>query len=44
MILGGKSTDKPATPVTGMMYFDTTLNKPVWYNGSNWVDATGNKV
>ena len=25
-------------------YFDTALNKPVWFNGYNWVDATGNKV
>lgn len=25
----------------GTMFFDSTLNKPIWYNGSNWVDATG---
>ena len=43
-VLAGKTEDKPTTPVTGMMYFDTTLNKPVWYNGSNWVDANGNNV
>jgi hypothetical protein len=25
----------------GMYFFDTTNNKPVWWNGTNWVDATG---
>lgn len=36
----------PATQlrVLGNMIFDTTLNKPVWYNGTNWVDANGNVV
>lgn len=30
--------------ILGNMVFDTTLNKPVWYNGTNWVDANGNNV
>ena len=25
-------------------FFDTTLNKPIWWNGNNWVDATGKIV
>lgn len=25
----------------GYQYFDTTLNKPIWWNGTNWVDANG---
>lgn len=25
----------------GRQYFDTTLGKPIWYDGSGWVDATG---
>lgn len=28
----------------GATYFDTTLNKPVWWNGSNWVDSAGTIV
>ena len=28
----------------GMCIFDTTLGKPVWWNGSIWVDAMGNPV
>lgn len=25
-------------------YFDTTLGKPIWYNGTAWVDSTGATV
>lgn len=25
----------------GLPYFDTTLGTPIWYSGSDWVDATG---
>jgi hypothetical protein len=28
----------------GMSYFDTTLNKPIWSNGSVWKDAAGTTV
>lgn len=28
----------------GMMIFDLTLSKPIWWTGSAWVDASGNKV
>jgi hypothetical protein len=28
----------------GQFYFDTTLNKPIWWTGSAWVDATGATV
>jgi len=28
----------------GAMYFDTTLNKPVWSDGTNWRDAAGTIV
>lgn len=29
---------------TGTMVWDSTLSKPVWYNGSSWEDATGASV
>jgi hypothetical protein len=29
---------------TGISVFDTSLGKPIWYNGSDWVDASGNSV
>ena len=25
----------------GYMFFDTNLNKPIWWNGTKWVDANG---
>jgi hypothetical protein len=28
----------------GANVFDTTLGKPIWYNGTGWVDATGATV
>lgn len=28
----------------GKQFFDITLNKPIWWNGSAWVDATGQEV
>jgi len=31
----------PASPVTGQLYYDTSVNKLFWYNGSAWIDATG---
>ncbi len=41
---GGASTDRPLDPDPYQSYFDTTLNKPIWFNGSAWVDASGTAV
>jgi hypothetical protein len=37
------SADRPsaATAGAGSHIFDTSLGKPIWSNGSNWVDSTG---
>lgn len=40
----GPSSSRPTTPQAGIFYFDTTLNKPIWGNGSAWVGATGTTV
>lgn len=43
----GTTAERPnSAAVTGMQYFDTTLNKPIWRNAANtgWVDATGATV
>lgn len=40
----GLTASRPATTVIGEFYFDTDLNKPVWFNGNVWVDATGATV
>lgn len=44
----GTTANRPTTGLfTGRMYFDTDLGtsgKPIWYDGANWVDATGTTV
>ena len=37
----GSSAARPSGLSAGYPYFDTTLNKPIWYNGTTWVDANG---
>jgi hypothetical protein len=39
----GPSSARPSNPYPGMIYFDTTLNLPVWWNGTVWVDANGQR-
>jgi exopolysaccharide biosynthesis protein len=39
----GTSSERPNAPV-GMMFFDETLNKPIWRGNSGWIDATGAAV
>lgn len=41
---GGSTANRPTSPATFATYFDTTLGKPIWYDGVNWVDATGATV
>ena len=42
----GDSTSRPSNTnkFIGMQYFDTTLNKPIWWNGTNWIDANGTSI
>jgi hypothetical protein len=41
----GATADRPILGLQiGQFYFDTTLGYPVWYNGADWVDATGTVV
>ena len=37
----GATTSRPTTPSVGTQFFDTTLNKPIYYVGTQWVDALG---
>lgn len=39
--LDGTTAARPTTVPLGLMYFDTTLGIPVWWNGTNWVNASG---
>ena len=39
--LNGVTANRPISSILGQFYYDTTINKPVWWSGSTWVDATG---
>lgn len=44
-LLGNTTLKRPTENIPiGLMYFDTTLSKPIWWTGTNWVDATGATV
>lgn len=42
----GTTSNRTSTPKIGDIYFDTTISpsRPVWWNGTAWVDATGATV
>jgi hypothetical protein len=41
----GTTKNRPTAGLSiGQTYFDTTLNIPIWYNGSKWVNASGTTV
>ena len=40
--VAGTTVNRPSSPSLGFEYFDTTLGYPIWYNGSIWVNASGN--
>lgn len=40
-VKSGATTDRPATPVAGQMFYDTDLNAPVFYNGTEWKPMVG---
>ena len=37
-------SSRPTNPTVGEHYYDTTIHKPIWWNGANWTDALGNNV
>ena len=44
VIPSGATGARTGSPATGAVFLDTSLNKPVFYNGTHWVDATGATV
>ena len=45
----GLTTDRPISTTfiklqIGQQYFDTDLGIPIWWNGADWVDASGTVV
>lgn len=42
VVQSGATSSRPASPVTGQHYLDTTLSQPIWYiAGTGWVNAAG---
>lgn len=37
----GPTAERPSNVSIGFQYFDTDLNRPIWWNGTEWVGATG---
>lgn len=38
----GPTADRPTLSLfVNQQYFDTDLGRPIWWNGSAWIDATG---
>ena len=45
IVLVGATSNRPTEQLFfGLCYYDTTLGKPIWYNGSVWKDASGTTV
>ena len=42
--LNGVTASRPTSSVIVQSYLDTTITKPIWYNGIGWIDATGTYV
>ena len=40
----GSTADRVRNPTTGTQYFDETLGIPIYWNGTDWIDATGATV
>lgn len=40
----GTTANRPPQKYIGQGYFDTTLGYKIWFDGTNWVDATGSTV
>lgn len=47
--LYGITADRPVENLQaplpiGLYYFDTTINRPIFWNGTNWINAAGTVV
>lgn len=40
----GITSNRPTNVLVGFQYFDTTVNKPIFWDGTKWIDATGATV
>lgn len=43
-VIAFPTTGRPLDVPVGFMGFDTDLGLPIWWNGTDWIDASGNIV
>ena len=41
---GGLTTERPTNPYRGIKFYDTTLNKYITHDGTNWVNIDGSSL
>jgi hypothetical protein len=44
IVEANSSSNRPASPLTGQIYFDTDIGKMIVYNGSTWVNMDGTSL
>jgi hypothetical protein len=48
LLLTPSAGDTASRPTNGLQigqqYFDTTINRPIWWDGTNWINAAGTIV
>ena len=42
--LNGTTAERPTSSVVGQFFFDNTLGRPIWWDGTSFVDADGNTI
>ena len=42
--LNGATSGRPLGSVVGQFYLDSTVGKPIWWDGTKFIDATGTVV
>lgn len=40
----GSTSQRPTSSITGLQYYDTDLQKPVYWSGTTWKDSQGTVV
>ena len=40
----GKTSERPTNVNVGYEYYDTTLKKPIYFDGSTWRDSQGTEI
>ena len=43
-INAGTSLKRPINKGTGQIFFDTTLDRPIWWTGTKWVNSDGIEI